>query len=218
MVTVERDPARVESRLRAGEIGCPRCADGVLRGWGHARIRQIAGTRRRVRPRRARCGSCASTHVLLPVSFLLRRAYSASTMFSALLFKTRGEGHRRIAARLDIPATTVRGWLRRFADRLDSVRVWFLAIAFTAGVDVTVPSASGSVWIDTIAAIAVATEAITTRFGAAGMLGTVTEVGVVVAGSGGRLLAPRWPNNPAGRGATRTDPAAGARSPSSSRR
>ncbi|MBX8689175.1 helix-turn-helix domain-containing protein, partial [Mycobacterium sp. 20091114027_K0903767] len=34
MVTVEADLVSVESRLAAGEIGCPSCADGVLGGWG----------------------------------------------------------------------------------------------------------------------------------------------------------------------------------------
>ena len=43
MVTVEVDPVRVESRLAAGEIGCPRGGDGVLTGWGHARSRWIDG-------------------------------------------------------------------------------------------------------------------------------------------------------------------------------
>ena len=43
MVTVEVDPARVESRLAAGEIGCPCCVDGTLGGWGHARPRSGGG-------------------------------------------------------------------------------------------------------------------------------------------------------------------------------
>ena len=34
MVTVEVDPVRVESRLAAGEIGYPRCGDGVLAPMG----------------------------------------------------------------------------------------------------------------------------------------------------------------------------------------
>src|SRR6476620_4912081 len=45
MVTVEVDPVRVESWLAAGKIGCPRCGDGVLAGWGHARARWIEGWR-----------------------------------------------------------------------------------------------------------------------------------------------------------------------------
>ncbi len=107
MVTVEVDPVRVESRLAAGEIGCPGCG-GVLGGWGHARARRIAGLADLVRPRRARCRACAVTHVLLPVSVLLRRAYAAEQIWSVWSARTDGLGHRRIAAVIRVPAATVR--------------------------------------------------------------------------------------------------------------
>ena len=126
MVTVEVDPVRVESRLAAGEIGCPG-AVGVLAGWGYARARRIAGLADPVRPRRARCRACAVTHVLLPVTVLLRRAYAAELVWAALVPAPSGWGHRRIGAELGVPAATVRGWLRRAADRLEAVRNWFLA-------------------------------------------------------------------------------------------
>ena len=77
MVTVEVDPVHVESRLAAGGIGCPTCGVGVLGGWGYARARQIEGLSDLLRPRRARCRACTVTHVLLPVTVLLRRAYAA---------------------------------------------------------------------------------------------------------------------------------------------
>lgn len=92
MVTVEVDPVRVESRLAAGGIGCPGCGAGLLGGWEYARPRVIAGTDTRVRPRRARCRSCGVTHVLLPVSLLLRRAYLAELVFAALVAKALGSG------------------------------------------------------------------------------------------------------------------------------
>lgn len=207
MVTVEVDPVRVECRLAVGEIRCPDCPGGVLGGWGHARCRPVAGTPDRVRPRRARCRGCAVTHVLLPVSLLLRRAYLADCVWAALLAKAGGAGHRAIAARLGIPATTVRGWLRVMARRLEPVRVWFLGVAMTAGVDMAVPKASGSPWTDALATIAMATVAITARFGQSSVLGTVRAVGVAVAGSGGRLLAPGWPPAPGRPSPTPTDPA-----------
>jgi hypothetical protein len=215
MVTVEVDPVRVESRLAAGEIGCPCCGDGVLGGWGHGRPRVIAGTDERVRPRRSRCRKCRVTHVLLPVSLLLRRAYPAEWIVSALAAKAGGAGHRTIAAWLGVPASTVRGWLRALAGRYEQVRIWFVGIAITAGVDVRVPKASGSPWIDALAAIGAATSSITTRFGSAGVLGAVTVAGVAVAGSGGRLLAPGWPPNPGRPAATPVgpdDPGVGAQS------
>src|SRR5271157_3003959 len=129
MVTVEVDPVRVESWLAAGGIGCPTCRDGVLGGWGYARARRVEGLSDPVRPRRARCRACLVTHVLLPVTVLLRRAYAAERIWAVLTARSEGLGHRRIAASLGVPAATVRGWLRRAADRLEAVRIWFLRVA-----------------------------------------------------------------------------------------
>jgi hypothetical protein len=192
MVTVEVDPVRVESRLVAGGIGCPTCGTGVLGAWGYARVRQVEGLRDPLRPRRARCRSCMVTHVLLPVTVLLRRAYAAERIWAALTARAEGAGHRRIGASLGIPAATVRGWLRRAAQRLGAIRAWFLMVAVTAGVDVRIPEAAGCLWRDVVAAVATATAAIRSRFGAAGLGGVVTADRVVVAASGGRLLAPGW--------------------------
>ena len=192
MVTVEVDPVRVESRLAAGEIGCPRCGEGVLAGWGHARARWIEGLADSLRPRRARCRSCRATHVLLPVSVLLRRAYAAGPIWAALTARAEGAGHRRIGASLGVPAATVRGWLRRAGSRLEAVRVWFLGVAVAAGVDVRIPDGTGCAWRDVLAAVAAATAAIRFRFGVAGLLGAVTPDQVAVAASGGRLLTPGW--------------------------
>jgi hypothetical protein len=192
MVTVEADVVRVESRLAAGGIACPACGGGVLGGWGYARARRIAGVTDPLRPRRARCGSCLVTHVLLPVTVLLRRAYAAERIWAALTARADGSGHRRIGADLGVPAATVRGWLRRAAQRLEQMRVWFLTVAVAAGVDVRIPDTSGCGWRDVLAAVATATAAIRFRFGAVGLLGAVTPDRVVVAASGGRLLAPGW--------------------------
>jgi hypothetical protein len=208
MVTVEADVVRVESRLAAGGIGCPTCRVGVLGGWGYARARQVEGLSDPVRPRRARCRACAVTHVLLPVTVLLRRAYVAERIWAALTARADGSGHRRIAAGLGVPAATVRGWLRRAAQRLEQMRVWFVTVAVSAGVDVRIPDTSGCAWRDALAAVAVATAAIRFRFGAAGLGGAVTPQRVVVAASGGRLLAPGWPRLPDRGDATPVAPAA----------
>jgi len=63
--------------------------------------------------------------VLLPVLVLARRADVASVIGTALVAKARGWGHRRIAVELGRSAETVRGWLRRFAGRIEAVRVVF---------------------------------------------------------------------------------------------
>ena len=178
----------------------------MLAGWGHARARWIEGLADSLRPRRARCRSCRATHVLLPVTVLLRRAYAAERIWAALTARSNGSGHRRIGASLGVPAATVRGWLRRAAQRLEAMRAWFLTVAVTAGVDVRIPDASGCAWRDVLAAVATATAAIRFRFGAAGLLGAVTPARVAVAVSGGRLLAPGWPGLPDRGDATRVAP------------
>ena len=88
MVTVEADVDQVECRLAAGELSCPACG-GVLTGWGRARPRQLRGPHGSVElyPRRSRCTGCRVTHVLLPVTALLRRADTAAVIVSALAAK-----------------------------------------------------------------------------------------------------------------------------------
>jgi hypothetical protein len=196
MVTVEVDPVRVESRLAAGEVLCPSCPGGVLTGWGFARVRRVVGVAELVRPRRSRCRSCSVTHVLLPATLLLRRAYVADLIWVALVAKATGAGHRAIGARFDVPAGTVRGWLRVIEGRAEVVRHWFVAFAVAAGVDVSIPKATGSGCGDVLAAVGAARAAITARFGDGSVLGAVTAVAVAVACSGGRLLSPGWPPAP----------------------
>jgi hypothetical protein len=191
-VTVEADPARVESRLVAGEVDCPDCR-GVLRPWGWARSRAVHGIDGVLRPRRGRCGECLVTHVLLPVTVLLRRAYAAEVVGAALSARAAGRGHRGIGVALQVPAATVRGWLRVMVGRLEATRTRLLQVAHRAGVDICVPAALGCPWRDLLAALGAATAAVTGRFGPVGVLGPVTAWQVAVACSSGRLLAPGWP-------------------------
>jgi hypothetical protein len=131
--------------------------------------------------------------VLLPVTVLLRRAYAADVIGAAVEARAGGAGHRPVGQRLEVPAATVRGWLRRLAARLEPVRVVLLQVAVRAGVDVTVPAASGCPWRDLLGALDTAKDAVTERFGPVGVLGPVTAWQVGVGCSGGRLLAPGWP-------------------------
>jgi hypothetical protein len=129
------------------------------------------------------------THVLLPVVALLRRADAAVVIGAALTARAAGVGHRRVAAGLGRPAETVRGWLRRFAGRLEPVRsvftVWLRALA----ADPVMPGPAGSAWVDAVAAVTAAAGAAAVRFG----LGVVAPWEVAVAVSSGCLLAPDWP-------------------------
>jgi hypothetical protein len=68
---------------------------------------------------------CAKTHVLLSTAWLSRRADAVSVIGAALLAKAAGSGHRPIAVALGCPASTVRGWLRRFGALAEVLRVLF---------------------------------------------------------------------------------------------
>ena len=190
LVTVEVDAAGVERRLGAGELACPGCG-GRLARWGYARARSVRGSEGAVwvRPRRARCVGCLSSHVLLPVSLLLRRADTVEVIGAALAARAAGAGHRVIAQRLGRSAVTVRGWLRRFAGRLESVRSFFTVVMVRVGIDPVLPAAAGSVWGDAITAIGAAWQVVGRRFG----VGTATVWQSACAVSGGGLLSPSWP-------------------------
>lgn len=198
MVTVEADLVCVESRLAAGQIRCPACSQGVLGGWGHARTRCVVGLIAPVRPRRARCRSCLVTHVLLPVTVLFRRSYAAEQIWMSLVLRAGGVGHRRVATGVGVPAATVRGWLRRAGGRLEAIRTWFLTVAVRTGIEVAIPDGCGCPWGDAVAAVDAAVAAIGQRFGRTGLVGAVTAAQVMVAVSGGRLLAPGWPMTQSG--------------------
>jgi Domain of unknown function (DUF6431)/Homeodomain-like domain len=189
VLTVEADAAQVEQRLGSGGLACPGCS-GALAGWGHGRARCVRDRDGSVSvvPRRTRCTGCGATHVLLPVLLLARRADVAAVIGAALAAKARGVGHRRIAAALGRPADTVRGWLRRFAGRVEAVRVVFTGWCRALAPDPVLPGPAGSAWTDAIAAIAAAADALAARFG-----GEVAVWAVAATISGGRLLAPGWP-------------------------
>jgi hypothetical protein len=133
MLTVSADPVVVESSLAAGELACP--CSGVLAPWGWARERTVVGWDRfvRVRPRRARCRACGSTHVLLPTVLLLRRGWDVDVIGGVLELFAVGVAARRIAVQVGIARSTVRGWLARFAQRSGRLRthfaVWLLRLA-----------------------------------------------------------------------------------------
>lgn len=166
MLMVGAEAARVEAELVDGRLGCPSCR-GVLGPWGHARARVLrcAVGDRWLRPRRARCRGCAGTHVLLADVALLRRQDEVAVIGAAIRAHVGGQGHRRIAARLGVPAGTVRGWLRRFGQRAELVRAHFTrcAVALDPEPGVVLPAGSGVA--DALEAIAVAARAWVLRFG-----------------------------------------------------
>jgi hypothetical protein len=177
------DASAVEADLVAGRLRGP-CCDGPLRPWGWARRRAVREGLRLGwwRPRRSRC-RCGVTHVLLPVVALWRRRDAVAVIGAAVLAWHAGAGHRRIAAGVGVPATTVRGWLRRFAVNAGFLAAQFAAVAHVLDRDLGRIEPQGSPVGDALEAVGVAASAAARRFGA-------SPVWSFAAGaSGGRLLA-----------------------------
>lgn len=166
MLIVCAEQARVEAELVGGLLGCPSCR-AVLGPWGHARERVLRCSvgDRLLRPRRARCRECERTHVLVPEVALLRRRDEVAVIGSAIEARVAGEGHRPIARRLGVHADTVRGWLRRFAERADRIRAHFTWWALVLDPELGAVLPAGGGVADALEAIAVATRAWVLRFG-----------------------------------------------------
>ena len=192
MLTVETDPVAVEERLRIGRVGVSGmrgCAGRVGPGSGPDGPRhRTAGCR--IVPRRSRCTGCRATHVLLPVLLLVRRADTAAVIGAALAAKATGAGHRLIAALLGRPPGTVRGWLRRFAARVEAVRVVFTRWCSGAG------AGSGAARAGRVGVGGRGRRGRAPRraaFMARFCVGEVPVWQVASAVSAGRLLSPGWP-------------------------
>ena len=156
MLIVCAEQAVVEVELVGGRLGCPSCR-GVLGPWGHGRervLRCLSGDRL-LRPRRGRCRGCSGTHVLLPDMALLRRQDEVGVIGAAIAANVAGEGYRRIASRLGAYADTVRGWLRRFAERAGQIRAHFTRCAVALDPELGAVLPAGSVVADALEAIAV---------------------------------------------------------------
>jgi len=103
--------------------------------------------------------------VLLPDVALLRRQDEVAAIGSAIEAKVAGEGHRPIARRLGVHADTVRGWLRRFAERAERIRAHFTRWAVALDPELGPVLPAGSAVGDALEAIAVAARAWVLRFG-----------------------------------------------------
>jgi hypothetical protein len=191
VLTVGANSVEVEARLVTGGLACPDC-DGSLGPWGWARLRLLREGRGpvAVRPRRARCLACGVSHVLLPVFALVRRADVVEVIGAALAAKAAGAGARSIAGRLRRPVETVRGWLRRFADRAEVLRSWFTVLLVQTGVDPVPPAQTPTPFADAVAAVLGAVVAAASRWPD---IGAVSPWRWASAASAGRLLAPSWP-------------------------
>jgi len=106
--------------------------------------------------------------VLLSEQGLLRRRDEVSVIGAAIEANVAGLGSRRIARGLGVPADTVRGWLRRFAERAGLVRAHFTRYVVALDPEVGPVLPAGGIVADALEAIAVAGRAWVLRFGPAG--------------------------------------------------
>ena len=192
VVTVEVDAVSVEWRLARGELCCPVCG-GRLGSWGWARCRVLrgaGGSTMVLTPRRSRCSLCLVTHVLLPVVALLSRVDLAEVIGAAVAAKARGLGARTVAVLLGRSVDTVRGWLRRFGSRAETVRQFFTGLLVDVAPDPVVPTAMRTVFADAVAAVVGATVAVLARWP---RLGELPVWQAAAAATNGRLLSPSWP-------------------------
>ena len=198
MLTVGVDRSAVERSLRGGVLGCPApgCG-GRLAPWGWARSRSVRGEAGRVRPRRSVCVECRRTHVLLPASVLLRRADAVRVIGEALLAKAGGWGHRRVAARVDRPPSTVRGWLRRIGRVADRVLAVLGVVAAELGTEFVPPAPTGEPVAAVVELVGALARAVARRLGG----GSCSPWRLAAVVCGGRLLAPTGPDLASGVGA-----------------
>lgn len=175
----------VKDALAAGRVCCPGCGR-PLAPHGFAREREVRMRYgwRLIRPRRAICRPCGRTHVLLAALCVPRRRDGVEVIGLALLAAASGEGHRTIAARLDRPPGTVRGWLRAFSRRPDLIRR--CALSWTVGLSdahALPRRLTGSATVDALEALACAARAWRLR---CGPRGSPWELAVAL--TGGRLV------------------------------
>jgi Homeodomain-like domain len=198
LVSVGPDLARVETQLVSGELACPDCG-GRLAPWGHAAprfVRECAGVVRRIRPRRGICsraGGCGRSHVLLPRFCLGRRVDVVTVIWAALVARAAGWGWRRICAAAGRPASTVRGWLARFAAHAEPIRVGFARLErlAAAGADLDRLAPAADRVADAVAQIGAGCAAVRRAVGP--VVFEVSAAQMVAACSGGWLLGSRPP-------------------------
>jgi hypothetical protein len=127
--------------------------------------------------------------VLLPASVLLRRADAVTVIGTALLAKATGAGHRRIAAVLGVPASTVRGWLRRIVRVAEQVLAVLAATAAELGSEFTPPAATARPVAAVVELLGALAASVARRLG-----GSCSPWRLAAVLTGGRLLSPTGPD------------------------
>ncbi len=162
---------------------CPGCAAPMSFWSGYERAVRLGGLCSRLWVRRARCTPCGASHALVPSFFLVGRLDVVEVIGGVVGdVVARGVGVRPAAARVDVPHSTARDWVRRFVQRAAMLAAGFSAVvvevsglALRLGVE-----AAGA-----LDAVASAFAAVCSRAGPE--LGGLWPFAAVV--TGGRLLA-----------------------------
>ena len=109
---------------------CPDCLVPMTFSSGYQRWVRDAGVCHRLWIARGRCSGCRRSHALIPSFCLLGRLDVVTTVGDALVSVVMGDtGVRPVAIRLQVPFTTVRDWVRRFAHRAATLAAGFAALA-----------------------------------------------------------------------------------------
>ena len=124
-------------------------------------------------------------------------------VWAALAGRAEGLGWRKIVERAGRPASTVRGWLARFAGRAEEIREAFARVegVVAGGEDLVRLAPAGSPAADAVAQVAAACAAVRRAWGPA--VFAVSAAELAAACSGGWLLGTRslrdarlWINTP----------------------
>ncbi len=133
-------PLPVEQYVAAGRdvavprLSCSGCSLPMMLWSGYERSVRAGGRCHRLWVVRARCAPCGVSHALLPDFLLVGRLDVVETVGRALADVTAGiVSIGVVAGVLDVPFTTVRGWVRRF--RATAARWWsgFASLAVELG-------------------------------------------------------------------------------------
>jgi len=180
------EAAGPDEQLAAADAACPSCGD-TLAPWGYARRRSVRGEHGtlELRPRRVRCRGCRTTHVLLPAAYLPRRADTVEIIGAALLATLTGASHRTIAADLDLPPDTVRGWIRRATAHASNLRQHATILAHRFDPELPPMRPAGTPLGDALEALGAAAAAATRRLG---LRASAWEL--ITWFTSGRMLAP----------------------------
>jgi hypothetical protein len=119
---------------------CPTCSSGMTFWSGYRRHVRDNGRCSSIWVPRVRCRRCAVTHALLPAFVLTNRLDVVETVGTVMEEVASGRsGVRPAAVAHDVPHSTARGWVRRFADRGVELAVSFAALATELGGEIVTP-------------------------------------------------------------------------------